>query len=190
MFLYFRQPPLRIFVKLIPCCLKFVNYLKPCLYVQMKCVRKTGLAACAKNLLEKYRIPTCLNGVTLTTGRLCNAGDRYCKLIYHSHTWIVLILLESQESHAKMDQKSNLCEVWMIKTLWTSVVRQYLFYAPSGYCHSIFLQEDLLGTKVKKVLLIRSISEFLNPVPQKMSWHQNCKRCPSTSLYGLLSLYF
>ena len=52
------------------------------------------------------------------------------------------------------------------------------------------LQEDLLGTKVKKVLLIRSISEFLNPVLQEMSQHQNCKRCPSTSLYGLLSLYF
>ena len=145
MFLYFRQPPLRIFVKLIPCCLKFVNYLKPCLYVQMKCVRKTCLAACAKNLLEKYRIPTCLKGVTLTTERLCNAGDRYCKLIYHSQTWIVVILLESQESHAKMDQKSNLCEVWMIKTLWTSVVRQYLFYAPSEYCHSIFLSPMARG---------------------------------------------
>ena len=24
----------------------------------------------------------------------------------------------------------------------------------------------------------------------KMSWHQNCKRCPSTSLYELLSLNF
>ena len=52
----------------------------------------------------------------------------------------------------------------------------------------LYLQEDLLGTKVKKVLLIRSISEFLNPVPQEMSQHQNCKRCPSTSLYELNSL--
>ena len=52
------------------------------------------------------------------------------------------------------------------------------------------MQEDFVRYKVKKVLLIRSISEFLNPVLQEMSWHQNCKRCPSTSLYEFLSLNF
>ena len=37
---------------------------------------------------------------------------------------------------------------------------------------------------------IKFISQFLNLVPQEMSQHQNCKRCPSTSLRELLSLYF
>ena len=59
------------------------------------------------------------------------------------------------------------------------------------------LQEDLLGTKVKKVLLIRSISEFLNPVLQEMSRHQNCKRmgwynsyqCEFISVYEFASAW-
>ena len=36
------------------------------------------------------------------------------------------------------------------------------------------------------VMSIRFISQFLNLVLQEMSQYQNCKRCPSTSLYELL----
>ena len=42
--------------------------------------------------------------------------------------------------------------------------------------HGTRIARGFVRYKGYQRLLIRSISEFLNPVPQEMSWHQNCKR--------------
>ena len=59
--------------------------------------------------------------------------------------------------------------------------------------HQNYEREDDKVQKVTLTLVIYifySISEFASAWCHKMSWHQNCKRCPSTSLYELLSLNF